>query len=180
MATQRQERVFRLVLVIGLAGVVLIVGEIAVRFMGLRPWDPARGRLEQNVEPGGTLFQPDPKLGYVLLPGRYTVTQPSRTWRATHLAPLHRATRPGGVLPGADAGRDEVWVFGDSFTYGWGVDDEETWPWRLQERRRDLDVVSFAAIRPSPAAADFNGVHLDRRGPACKAMSAQGQYAQRQ
>jgi hypothetical protein len=35
------------------------------------------------------------------------------------------------------------WVFGDSVTYGWAVNDEESYPWLLQERFPEYEMVNF-------------------------------------
>jgi hypothetical protein len=37
-------------------------------------------------------------------------------------------------------GGSEVLVLGCSFTFGWGVSDDETWAWGLQAVRTDLDI----------------------------------------
>jgi hypothetical protein len=44
----------------------------------------------------------------------------------------------------------EIWLFGDSFTYGWGVNDEESYPWLLQEEFRDYEIVNFGVSGYGP------------------------------
>ena len=39
--------------------------------------------------------------------------------------------------------RPGIWIFGCSFVQGWGVDDADTFPWKLQERFPGHDVVNF-------------------------------------
>jgi hypothetical protein len=39
--------------------------------------------------------------------------------------------------------KKEMWVFGDSITYGWSVNDEEAYPWLLREKFPDYEVVNF-------------------------------------
>ncbi len=116
----------------------LALAEGAARLAGETPWQPPR--LDVRVEPGGSLFEPDPGLGYrhragryevTLGPLRFTLTHDPRGLRVTH---VERAPTPR---------RPELWIFGDSITHGWSVNDEETYAWLLQERFPALEVVNF-------------------------------------
>jgi hypothetical protein len=116
----------------------LALAEVAARLAGETPWQPSR--LDVRIEPGGSLFEPDPRLGYRHRAGRYEVrqgllrfalTHDPRGLRATH---LERAPTPH---------RPELWIFGDSITHGWSVNDDETYAWLLQERFPALEVVNF-------------------------------------
>jgi lysophospholipase L1-like esterase len=86
-------------------------------------------------------------LGYALRPGSFEVTLASGLrFHATHDAERHRATSAaarGGDAGGPDPG-SEIWIFGDSFSYGWALDDEETYPWLLQSAFPRRRVVNFA------------------------------------
>src|SRR5262245_12405183 len=85
-----------------------VVGEIALRATGRKPWDPIGKRF--TVEPGGTMIGPHPELGYVLLPGNFKTVQTTVTWNARHLDEFHRATRPvDAPAPSPDA--DQAWFF---------------------------------------------------------------------
>jgi len=114
--------------------------ELAVRLKGLQPWQPEDPGI--TVEPGGHLFQPDPKFGFTHIPGHYTITLPSGySFQVTHNKETLRITHPETASTGD---REEVWIFGCSFTYGWSVNDEETYPWLLEEQRPQYEVVNFA------------------------------------
>jgi hypothetical protein len=118
------------------------VGEVGLRLTGHRPWNPAAHEMAQSVEPGGTLHQPDADLGYAPLPGGpYTVVQRALSWHTSHGAPGRRVTRPAGGPP--PAGVPGTWIFGDSHTYGWGLEDHQTYAWLLQQRHPDWEVTNF-------------------------------------
>jgi len=122
-------------------GLVFAAAEGLARLRGHRPWTPQAAEL--LVEPGGRLYRSDPALGYQMRPGRYTVRFPTGTsFDITHGADALRRVRPPGreAPPGAPG----LWIFGCSFSYGWGVDDQATYPWQLQLRLPDWDVVNFS------------------------------------
>lgn len=125
-----------------LAGVFLLGAEFAFRLKGVRPWVPREGKTE-SVEPGGRLAIPHPTLGYTYLPGRFTVTLANGySYVVTHLPNSLRVTQPLDNYSGA-SDKPEIWIFGDSFTYGWSLNDEETYPWLLQQRLEDYQIVNF-------------------------------------
>jgi len=45
-----------------------------------------------------------------------------------------------------ECSKDELWLFGCSFTYGWSLSDDETHPWLLQKKMPNYQVVNFGAI----------------------------------
>lgn len=142
---RRQKAAKALVAAAMLAGAPLVL-EGAVRSNGDKPWDPRSkqiGERAPKVEPGGILFQRDDKLGFASLPGTFTVTQSKHSFRATNLDRMHRALWPPGVTPPSGT-RPGVWIFGDSTTYGWGLDDELPYAALLQQRHPELDVQNFA------------------------------------
>jgi hypothetical protein len=132
----------------GFAAVAIVVvvcgaiGEITLRLLGYRPWDPAVAGVSSVVEgPGGVLYEPDPTLGYALKPGKFSVKQRIVTWSATHRDDRRRTTRPDGAPPPTG---EAVWIFGDSNSYGWALDDAATYSWLLQKKHPELDITNFA------------------------------------
>jgi hypothetical protein len=122
---------------VGVAAACLGLAELAARALSFEPWRVQPAPIA--VEPGASLFEPDPHLGYRHRAGRYRVRNGWREFTVTHGPDTLRATRrdPGPpVRPG-------LWVFGCSITYGWLLGDEETFPWVLQRRFPRLDVVNF-------------------------------------
>lgn len=119
----------------------MLCAEVTVRVLGYRPRGEAK--FSERVEPGGSLYQPHATLGCQMRPGHYRVTMGTGyPFRATHLANTLRVTAPDD-RPDNVAGRPELWLLGDSFTYGYGVDDEDSFPWRLQSQMPDYKVINF-------------------------------------
>jgi hypothetical protein len=120
---------------------VIAIGEVAARAVGREPW-----RVEDPgivVRPGGQFFEPHPTLGYRHLPGAFDVTlRTGYTFRATHGPNTLRVTQRDHATNAAE-GRPQIWIFGCSITYGWSVNDDETYPWLLQAQRPDAEIVNF-------------------------------------
>lgn len=118
---------------------VLVVGEIAVRVMGFSAWSPDRYTFK--VEPGGSFFESDARLGYKGKPGRFQLTlSDSLSVLVTHDSMGYRITSPPSD---STLLRPEIWVFGCSFTHGYGVNDHENFPWMLQEAFTSYQVKNF-------------------------------------
>jgi hypothetical protein len=106
-----------------------------------------RFQLRQTFEP-----QPhravDPELGYRELPGKYTVTYSrkfaKRPWE--HVRIQQTTNKDGTRWTGEfyPNYKSSVYIFGDSFVHGDGVNDEQTFSALLQQSRRDLRVRLFA------------------------------------
>jgi hypothetical protein len=138
----RKKLAFTLVLTAGSLATVVAGAEAFARLKGYRPWTPSQDR-PVRVQPGDRFGAPDARLGNVYLPGRFVVTLPDgHSFRMTHGDDGLRITRPlssGTRVPSAR----QVWIFGCSYTHGWSLNDEETYPWLLQERLPHHDVVNF-------------------------------------
>jgi hypothetical protein len=122
--------------------VIFVVGaEVILRLKGVEPWRPREVAIQ--VSPGGRLVMKHSSLGYSHIPGRFTVTLGTGySFKVTHLPNTLRITHP---LDGYEIPREkeEIWIFGCSFTYGWGLNDEQTYPWLLQERFPAYELVNF-------------------------------------
>jgi hypothetical protein len=117
-------------LVLALVGV-----EVGLRLFGHPPWMSLRTRPDEP-----TLNDPDAEIGWTLRPGhwRYGPYVPRGTpIEVTISADRSRRTRAEAE---PDPPRPEVLFLGCSFTFGWGVSDDETFAWGFQARRPDLDV----------------------------------------
>ena len=132
---------------------MMVVLEVVLRLTKEPPWEP--DLVPFKVEPGGRLYEDDPIMGYCLKPGRFTVTLadgfPVQT---THLPSYERATGGGEQPPG----RPEIWIFGCSYTYGWSVNDGETFPWLTQQALPSFRVRNFGV----PGYGDLQGLQRFR------------------
>jgi len=130
---------------LGLLGLSVVtalgVGEILIRCRGEKP---AQTSLGFTVEPANAhLYRRDESLGYAHVPNqRISVTLPCDThFTITTTRHGRRATRLA-VLDEADA-LPEIWIFGCSFTLGWGLNDDQTFPWLLQQGLPEYNVENF-------------------------------------
>lgn len=122
---------------------IFVVGaEIIVQRKGFSAWSPAP-QADIKVSPGGRFFVPDPLLGYRQKAGKFDVTLMGEyTFHATQLPNGLRITHPLETYDNQHK-KDELWIFGCSFTHGWSLNDEQTYPWLLQERFPEYEVVNF-------------------------------------
>lgn len=122
--------------------VLLGGGGIIARMKGIRPWHVKN--VPVRVEPGGKFFRKHPTLGYAALPGQFTVTllQTNYSFHVTHLPNGLRITHPLNTY-NPSVHKPEIWILGCSFTHGWSLNDEDTYPWLLQERLPEYEMVNF-------------------------------------
>jgi hypothetical protein len=115
----------RLLYILGVIAILVVAGEITARVLGHRPWKEPHQAI--SIQPEGSFYVADSVLGYRGKPGRFalrlqdsldfTVTHDSAGWRQSHTLP--------DSLP-------QIWIFGCSFTHGFGVNDAEAYPAQLQ------------------------------------------------
>jgi hypothetical protein len=120
----------------------LTLAEVILRIKGGEPWQISP--VDIIVEPGGTFTRKHATLGYTHLPGVFTVTlcRTSYSFTVTHLRNTLRVTHPISSYE-RDSSKKEIWIFGGSFTHGWSVNDEETFPWLVQEKFPNYEIVNF-------------------------------------
>ncbi len=142
---------------------------------GYLPW--LTGPSQLIVEPAGRMVAPHPTLGYVYQPGRYHLIFKGKTeaWQ-TNGPDGYRITGPP-ESPDAPP-RPEVWVLGCSYTYGYGLNDADTYLWLLQAAFPEYRIINLGvpgygtvhsliqfrervAASPAPALAilAYSGVH---------------------
>lgn len=117
----------------------LLLGEILARTRGLKPFSAQP--VDLRVEPGGKLFRALDEGGFGHFPGEFKVTLPTGySFRVTHGTNGLRATHP--PLAVAAKPRPELWILGCSLTHGWSLNDEDTYPWRVQAALPEFEVVN--------------------------------------
>ena len=115
--------------------------EMILRQKGFDPWH--ENEVSIQVDPGGKFFRVDSASGWTHLPGRFLISLATGySFHASHLPNTLRITHPieSNLKPKS---RDEIWIFGCSFTYGWSLNDEDTFPWLLQDQYPDYEVMNF-------------------------------------
>jgi hypothetical protein len=139
--TRRHTLVFGLVSLTLMAMLTLAVAELLARLTGIRPW--AKADLQIHVTPGGRLFTPHPTRGYTQLPGTFVVTlRDGYSFTMTHLPSGLRITHPLATYTDTRS-KPEIWIMGCSFTHGWSLNDQDTYPWRLQAHLPEYEVVNY-------------------------------------
>lgn len=134
------------------AAIALPAAEIGLRLVGLGPLRPASGVV--TISPPG-MFRADEECGYAYVPGEYRFDFHSGYACTATIGPGgRRVTSPPDSLAGSTTSlvgepaaadmRPEIWLFGCSYTFGYSVNDAETYAWRLQERFPENHVVNFA------------------------------------
>ena len=136
------KRIFFILFNICLMFVILFIGgEVYVRLKGYKPLK--RSRPDIQVEPGGKYFQKDEELGYKHLPGTFKITlKKTFTFVTTHRQDTLRITHPV-AQDALYAPKEKIWILGCSITHGWSVNDNETYPWLLQEKIPQYEVINF-------------------------------------
>src|ERR1700682_1130235 len=136
----RKRWLFRLIYYPLATVLILFLAEGSARILGYRPW--ATTKLDVVVEPGGRLYMANPTLGYTALPGKFKVTLAgSYSFNITNLDNTLRATHALATAP--DKAKTRIWIFGDSVTYGWSINDDQTYPWLLQQRLPECELINF-------------------------------------
>jgi hypothetical protein len=122
--------------------VCLCLSEVILRKKGLGPWSMPKPYL--SIAPAGNYYTPDAKRGYLLRPGELKITLPGHySFKVTHLSNGLRITHPLDTY--SEKPKKEVWIFGCSLTHGWSLNDEQTYPWLLQEEMPGYEVINFGA-----------------------------------
>lgn len=99
-----------------------------------------------TIEPNVAFFRGDPELGFKGSPGNFVFTERNPQfpgelrYKVTIGEDGYRVTSRN---PGAFDGKPEVWVFGCSFTWGQGINDEDTFAWKAQERLPGYKIRNF-------------------------------------
>ena len=138
----RMSKVLVNLFIVGLAATLsFLFGEFMVRAAGFEAWPPIK---EVRIEPGGEWAIPNSTLGYALKPGTFKAIFPTGyACTMSHSNDLHRLTHPVQAY-GEKKAKPQIWIFGCSFSYGFSLNDDETYAWQLQSKLPDYEVVNFS------------------------------------
>lgn len=141
MAERPGKRAFRVLAALAIAALTLALGLAALAAFGIdverRVWLARRALL--GPEAVG-IWQADPRLGW-----RHTPGAVGRQRVVPDFDVTYRIDEDGGRrTPGRPDSGPAILFLGGSFTFGHGVEDEETYPALLQARWRDHRVVNRA------------------------------------
>jgi hypothetical protein len=130
--------------------VLAMAGEITVRLMGVKPWNPTAKHF--HIAPDVPLFLPDVLLGFRMNPGHYRLSlNDSLSFEATIGSDGYRPTQKEPPVP-----KPEVWILGCSFSFGWMVGDSASYPWLLQKAFPEYTIRNLAV----PAYGTLQSVRL--------------------
>lgn len=96
-------------------------------------------RLDQH-EP--TMYQPDPVMGWIPKPGKYTVLPYHSSGSEMQYTFLPDGARASSPSPNSRP--YDVLFIGCSYTLGWAVSDEETYAWKIQTAFPSYHIGNFA------------------------------------
>lgn len=119
-------------------GVLLGSGEVLLRFSGYRPWTYFEFDADEPM-----VYEPDAVLGWKNRQGAYHVRShgaDGKEFKVTFLACGARATEEH---KNQGDERPKFIIVGGSFTQGWRISDEETFPWKLQQQFPSLNVLNY-------------------------------------
>jgi lysophospholipase L1-like esterase len=146
-------RLIRLILLSFSFALSLVVAEIAVRLV--------RPQAVMTVSRG--LYEPDEPRRYRIAPG-FRGRIANQAEFDTEVA-INREGLRGPEIGPKPAGGVRILAIGDSFTFGVGAQQEETWPARLERRLRNAQVLNAGApgfgVPDEVAWFERHGVGLD-------------------
>lgn len=138
MNKQHQTLLFAL-LTLGLSlALALLAAEGIARMLGHRPWDPAI----RDGEP--VAYENHPVLGWRNREGSHIFAPYSPAGSPIHTTFLSEGLRKTSPDQGnVRDDRPKLVFVGCSFTQGWAISDDETFPWKLQQAFPSFEVLNF-------------------------------------
>jgi hypothetical protein len=118
--------------------VSIALAEGMLAFLGYPSW-----RTQQiSSADSKSEYQPDPELGWINREGQYDMAASDRApFRYTNWTQGRRAT---SEIPSAPVDpRPRLIVVGDSYVYGYGLGDRDTFAWRVQQNHPELQVSNY-------------------------------------
>src|SRR5690242_8584406 len=121
--------------IVGLAG-----AEGVLWFGGFPSWwamDPSRRSASAE-------YEADPDLGWRTKEGQYDLASPGLREGAVRNTNWSGGRRATGTQSAGSA-KPQVLFFGDSYIQGYGLSDQETLPWIVQQHHPEVEVSNYGA-----------------------------------
>jgi hypothetical protein len=113
----------------------LILSEGLLRILGYEPW------TYHDLANEPTMHASHPVLGWQNKKGDYTIPPYHPSGKQIHITFDENGKRRTG--DGRANHDGEMVIVGGSYTQGWAISDNETYPWKLQEKHPSLKVVNY-------------------------------------
>ncbi|MBC8414238.1 MAG: hypothetical protein ISR96_11810 [Nitrospira sp.] len=126
----------KLFLMIVTVVVMVVMAEALLRVMGYHPWSAHSKDLDEP-----TMHEYDAETGWRNRAGSYSYIPTGKKVSVTFLQDGLRASEVNDK--GIADQRRKIIVIGGSFTQGWALSDDETYPWQLQKIFPDYEVLNF-------------------------------------
>ena len=112
----------------------LLFAEVLLRILGIKPW-------EYIIINEGKIFKPDPTLGWRAKTGSYIIPPNHLSSKQFQISFEKDGQRKTGKNNGSVDG--EILVIGGSFAQGWGVNNKDAFPSKLQKNYTNFKVYNF-------------------------------------
>ncbi len=137
-ATERRARILALIVSIFVS---LVASEGLLRLLGYEPWTYLT--LDRN-EP--VMFEYDSSLGWRTKEGHFEIPPYDPSGSKTALTILKSGVRKSSEhQTEAMDSRPKMIFVGCSFTQGWAINDDETFPWKIQQKLPSFEVMNYGA-----------------------------------
>ncbi len=112
----------------------LIIVEILLRMAGFKPWK--NYETNQNI-----IFEPNNKLGWKSKKGTYTIRAGSANYKSK-ISIGDKGNRLNQI-ENVSGKKSKIIFIGGSFTQGWGVNDDQTFVSKIQNKYQNFNILNF-------------------------------------
>jgi hypothetical protein len=131
-----KRKIFRIALTVSL---MMIVIEITLRIVGIRAYNIPHIQIEST--PKNSIL-PDKQFGFILNDGKFSVVlNKGLKFTVTHVNGMRITKIKQNNLTST---KPSIAFLGCSFTYGYGISDQQTFPYLVQQKLENYDVLNFA------------------------------------
>ena len=129
-------KIFSIILIFLSVGFSVVLCEALLRLTSHTPWI-----YERKNANGPTTHELDPVLGWKNKEGKYVVPAYDSSGQDIHITFLDQGQRLTKAKE--TASNKEVVIVGGSVTQGWAINDNETYPWKIQKQYPSLNVLNY-------------------------------------